>query len=200
MSRYEGHMQRYDPATDKPVDIAQGGEMSLTLDEIKEQFPDWPFERMYGDFIISFAKGRFDYWLVDAPGNVWLNASDDLWLQRAKDAADRHGRNEIYLEFNELYHLITPDPYDLRAIYLIENRVYCSESAEMLKTFYWLRYAMLAEERRRVEDRKYPLGKRVKRLGLLQVLYHGMTPQEAASWSKGRPAKEIAAMCRKYGF
>ena len=71
-----------------------------------------------------------------------------------------------------------------------------SGSLEEEKVFSALAVAMMAEERKA----KTRLGKRVKLLGCHQALMQGISPRAAAKWSRGKPWKEIADECTKWGF
>ena len=55
---------------------------------------------------------------------------------------------------------------------------------------------MLAEENKAFA----PLGKRIKHLGVYQVVMEGMRPREAATFSVGRPWQELAKLCESRGF
>ena len=44
------------------------------------------------------------------------------------------------------------------------------------------------------------LGKRLKRLGIHQILIEGMEVHVAAHWSRGKPWREIAEECERRGF
>lgn len=56
--------------------------------------------------------------------------------------------------------------------------------------------AMIAEENKKFTK----LGKRVKRLGLHQVLFDGLLPIEAANYSKGKRWQELSKDCEVRGF
>ena len=58
-------------------------------------------------------------------------------------------------------------------------------------------YAGMVAEENKAHTR---LGKRVKRLGMHQVLILGIAPVLAATWSRGRKWNEIAKECAKHGF
>ena len=64
------------------------------------------------------------------------------------------------------------------------------------KVFSALAAAMMAEERKA----KSKLGRRVKLLGCHQVLQQKITPRVAAKWSRGKPWREIADECTRWGF
>ena len=55
---------------------------------------------------------------------------------------------------------------------------------------------MIAEENKTYTR----LGKRIKRLGLHQVLLGNLSPVDAANFSRGKKWKEIDIECNKYGF
>ena len=64
------------------------------------------------------------------------------------------------------------------------------------KYFSALAAAMIAEERKKGTILK----KRIKLLGLHQVLLQGITPQIAANWSKHKPWRIIDQECKKFGI
>ena len=68
-----------------------------------------------------------------------------------------------------------------------------ADVAVLLTTLY---AAMIAEENRA----HAPLGKRIKRLGVHQVLVEGMPVDEAANFSRGLPWRRLEQLCRARGF
>lgn len=65
---------------------------------------------------------------------------------------------------------------------------------DVLVTTLWA--AMIAEENRA----HAPLGKRIKRLGVHQVLVEGMPVKEATVFSRGKPWRELEKLCEARGF
>ena len=55
---------------------------------------------------------------------------------------------------------------------------------------------MVAEENKRYAVLK----KRIKRLGMYQILFEGMTAYEAANYSRGKKVAELDPLCREKGF
>ncbi|WP_396035026.1 DUF7004 family protein [Candidatus Cyanaurora vandensis] len=55
---------------------------------------------------------------------------------------------------------------------------------------------MVAEENKKFTK----LGKRVKHLGVYQILIEGMPAHQAANFSKGKKWREIATDCKNRGF
>jgi hypothetical protein len=54
-----------------------------------------------------------------------------------------------------------------------------------------------------VSEENYPntiLGKRIKRLGVHQLLFDGMTAEEAANWSRDKPWRELDKASKDWGF
>jgi len=176
------------------------GKVYKSLDKLRADFPGWPYMYNWGKRYISFREGSFDWWQVTS-GDPWFYVFDTEWLVTAKRLARRYGADHFYAEFANLYHLISPDPTDLRALGHADRLGTTQFGETGRDLFVWLRYAMLAEERRRVETKgKCAMGKRLKRLGLHQVLWLGMSPEEAADWSRGRRVRELNRVCNKYGF
>ena len=64
------------------------------------------------------------------------------------------------------------------------------------KMFSAIAAAMIAEENKA----RSILKKRIKLLGFHQILFQGLTPQQAANWSKGKGWREIDAECKRLGF
>jgi hypothetical protein len=56
--------------------------------------------------------------------------------------------------------------------------------------------AMIAEENRV----NAPLGRRIKRLGVHQVLVEGMRVEDAARFSRGKPWRVLEELCVARGF
>lgn len=62
---------------------------------------------------------------------------------------------------------------------------------------------MVAEERKRENPKSWKLGrlgKRIKRLGVCNLLYEGREAEQAANFCRGMRYDELDRLCRKYGF
>ena len=79
-------------------------------------------------------------------------------------------------------------------INIIKNNF--DNSLRASKYFLFVYYAMVAEENKRGSK----LGKRIKLLGIYQVLIEGISPLEASNFSKGLKWITISNHCKKRGF
>jgi hypothetical protein len=76
------------------------------------------------------------------------------------------------------------------------SRFYNADAAEMELWMNVIYAGMIAEENKE----NAILKKRIKRLGMHQVLIDGMKPEEAAVFSKGKKWKELDEIMRSKGF
>ncbi len=147
---------------------------------------------------LEYDNGTFDEWCVyfiDARRRV---APKDIdYFIRLRKMARRYGSKKIYTDFVKIYDAVGPLP-EMAVLEKITALAagYGDDSLVMDKLFTILYAGMIAEENKE----KAVLKKRVKRLGMHQVLCEGMAPEVAANFSKGKKAREIAVACRKRGF
>ena len=147
---------------------------------------------------LEFGRGSFDDWCVfvtHPPGPRHAPRDVDYFAE----LKTLHGRfpqlHEHFIEvFQRTSRVVDAATLEriteLAALYPSEVRV----SVDVLLTT--LHAAMIAEENRA----HAPLGKRIKRLGVHQVLVEGMAEEEAANYCRGRPWRELAAECARRGF
>jgi hypothetical protein len=148
---------------------------------------------------IEFGKGKFDdFCIYVSPPNkkTWFPLDKEyfeiLWV-----LANEYGKNRVYKDVVDIYNLVTKkvDNSVIDKIRAIAERYDADrEAVELcLSVFY---AAMIAEENKE----KSILGKRIKRLGVHQVLFENLSPEEAANQSKGKSWKILDARCRDRGF
>lgn len=147
---------------------------------------------------IEFDRGKFDEWCVylARPGQARYAPRDVEYFSTLKQLHERHPRihddfvdvfvrtsrtiNAGVLEF--ISDVALHYPNDLR-----------TEVEVLLTTLY---AAMISEENRA----NAPLGKRIKRLGVHQVIVGEMPPAQAAGFSRGKPWRELEELCGARGF
>lgn len=117
---------------------------------------------------------------------------DRDYFAELADFGHRYGYQRIYAYFNAVY--CQTDRVRRYSVFeLIAEQGQTLHEEDYLaycKLMVTLYYAMLAEENREPAHR-YPLKKRVKKIGVFQVLIEGMRPEDAAVFSKGVPAHEL---------
>jgi len=148
---------------------------------------------------IEFDSGCFDGWcvFVSTPGNPRFAPTDVQYFSRLKKLSEKYGPQKIYDDFIVIFNRTTkkidPKVFDL---ILVLSRFYSADAVEMELWLNVIYAGMIAEENKE----NAILKKRIKRLGMHQVLIDGMTPEEAAVFSKGKKWKELDEIMRLKGF
>ena len=149
--------------------------------------------------IIEFDKGKFDDWCVYVTGdNVPRHAPTDVQYFTMLDTLGKiHGHQQIYNDFVVFYQMTnsTINAHILQTIQQLSSK-YGNDSHEIEKWFTVIYAGMIAEE-----NKQYTiLKKRIKRLGMYQVLIERKDPRIAAYFSKGKRWKELDSLMRTKGF
>lgn len=148
---------------------------------------------------LEFDAGSFDDWCIylTRPGVPRHAPRDIVYFAALQRLAAVHGAHELYGDFVKVYKRTGKaiDPAVLIAIEGLAVR-YGPDAQEIEILLTLLHAAMVAEMNKRYS----PLGKRIKRLGVRQVLLEGMTPEAAASFSKDKRWRQLASECQKRGF
>jgi len=148
---------------------------------------------------IEFDSGCFDGWcvFVTKPGSKRFAPTDAEYFSRLKVLSEKFGPQKVYDDFVVIYNRTTknvdPKVFDL---ILVLSRFYDEDASEMEMWFNVLYAGMIAEENKE----NAILKKRIKRLGIHQILIDGISPEEAAIFSKGKKWKELDEIMRLKGF
>ena len=143
---------------------------------------------------IGFGKGRFDDFCVYLDNKPPLDVHYFIRLYELKEI---YGGSNIYNDFVYIYELVTKklESAVLENITHISQK-YKDDITRVDKIFTILYMAMIAEENKA----NTKLGKKIKRLGVHQILIENLTPNVSANYSKGMKWKEIEKECMKRGF
>lgn len=143
---------------------------------------------------IYFGPGKFDEWCVYRvpQGGEARPPRDSEYFADLLRFGNRYGSRRIYSYFRTVYDSTGNRPTRdvLEQINLHSLTLVGPDQLEYQKVMTTIYYAMVAEENRKPISR-YPLRKRIKKIGVFQVLIEGMEPLEAANYSRGRPAREL---------
>lgn len=149
--------------------------------------------------ILEYDEGKFDAWCVylTRPGVERYAPRDFQYFKRLSEYADKYGSDRLYNDFVALYNL-TDKNLKSSVLDKIEEitSAYGDDSLNIAIDFTIMYMGMIAEENKKFTK----LGKRVKRLGVYQVLKEGMSSYEAANFSRGKTWRDIDAICRRGGF
>lgn len=149
---------------------------------------------------VIFDKGKFDEWcvyVVESNG-ARKAPSDEIYFSDLQEISRKYIPNKVYNDFTKIYNrttnLIEPD-----VLNLIDEIVKTYNQEDKIIVEQWLTviYAgMIAEENKEFAILK----KRVKRLGIHQVLILNMTAKEAAKFSYNKKWRELDTIMRTHGF
>ncbi|WP_421944783.1 DUF7004 family protein [Pedobacter sp.] len=148
---------------------------------------------------IEFDKGTFDDWCVylSKPNEHRYAPLDTEYFGRLQILAKKYTTQKIYNDFIKFYTLTDKNISQviLRLIDAIAKE-YLEDEQEINIWFTVIYVGMIAEE-----NKAYAiLKKRVKRLGMHQVLMQHLSPVYAANFSKGRKWKELDLIMKANGF
>jgi hypothetical protein len=149
---------------------------------------------------LRFGRGSFDQWCVylfDPGRRRWVAPRDTEYFGRLFELSKKHGAASFYRDFVQVYEFTTAavEKHQLERIRLLSNK-YGSDSLEIQKWLTVIYAGMVAEENKA----NAVLKKRVKRLGMHQVLVQGMPADVAANFSKGKSWQYLDQICRANGF
>lgn len=149
--------------------------------------------------IIERDKGSFDNWCVylTRPDIQRYAPKDIQYFQRLKDLSKLHTAERIYDDYVRIYEMTNKDISSsiLTAITEIASE-YGDNSIEIDILYTILYLGMVAEENKA----NTKLGKRIKRLGMHQILIEDIEARIAANFSRGMGWRDIDAECNKRGF
>lgn len=149
---------------------------------------------------IIFDSGKFDNWCVYVvEGNGTKKAPFDTeYFTDLKSIAYKYGKDKVYNDFVAIYNGTTKT-IDKPILDLIDEIVetYSDEDKSIIEQWFAVIYAgMIAEENKQFAILK----KRIKRLGMHQILKLDYDPKVASNFSRGKKWRELDAIMKTLGF
>lgn len=149
--------------------------------------------------LIEFDKGKIDDWCVYVTKNRGSRfaPTDILYFSELKQLGAKHGHRRIYDDFVKIYDS-TDSKIDEKTMWQITDIASgYGDDKTIFDIWFTVIYAgMIAEENKKFAILK----KRVKRLGMYQLLIEREPPEYAASFSKGKTWRELDQIMKKFGF
>jgi len=148
---------------------------------------------------VEYNQGKFDAWCVyfiRANGQK-IAPKDVQYFIRFQQLASKYGATTIYQDFVVIY-----AKTDYKINEMILNNItqlaakYQDDALTIDKLFTIIYAGMVAEENKE----KAILKKRIKRLGMHQVLMENLPPNMAANFSRGKSWRELDKECKLRGF
>ncbi len=148
---------------------------------------------------IEFDTGNFDDWcvFVTKPTGERFAPTDVHYFSRLKKLGEKYGCQKIYDDFVVIFNRTTKtiDPV-IFSLILSLSKYYNEDSLEIEIWFSVLYAGMIAEENKQFAILK----KRIKRLGMHQILIDNLDPEVAANFSKGKKWRELDKLMKLKGF
>lgn len=149
--------------------------------------------------VLEYDRGAFDDWCVylTRPNMARHAPKDYQYFKRLTEYAAKYGNNQLYNDFIQIYNATTKvvDDSVFKLIDMLSAK-YGNEETDIAIDFSIIYMGMVAEENKAYTK----LGKRVKRLGIHQVLIDGLEYETAANFSRGKKWKELDNECKQRGF
>lgn len=146
---------------------------------------------------LVFSQGRFDNWCIYFVENNMAHAIKDVEIFRTISTfRATELKYMFYQDFCCIFNNTTSriNPSVICKIRSISSKYPVPSNAEYI--FMFLYAGMVAEE-----NKQHAIIKKfMKRLGVHQVLIEGMTPELAASYTRGKSWKHIFVECELRGF
>lgn len=157
-------------------------------------------KQLFYDRRVIFDTGSFDEWCVYiVEKNGTKKAPFDVeYFTDLKIISEYYGHNKVYNDFVSIYKL-TNKSIDQNVLNLIDDIVctYEPQFYELIEQWFTVIYAgMIAEENKQFAILK----KRVKRLGVHQILVLDYEPEVAANFSKGKKWRDLDVIMKSLGF
>lgn len=146
-----------------------------------------------------YSDGQFDQWKVfhTNPKGRQVAPRDVDYFTFFKNLSQEYGAERIYNDFVHIFEVTDKNIYPivLELIELLSSR-YDKYSLDVRVNFVIMYGGMIAEENKAGAI----LGKRIKRLGMHQLLLDNFTPEEAADFSRGKKVAELNLIMKSKGF
>lgn len=149
--------------------------------------------------ILEYDQGAFDDYCVylTQPGKTRYAPRDTEYFNQLVELGKLFTPNAVYDDFVSVYSKTNKSIEKNVLDHITEISQKYNSKASEVEIMYTILYASMIAEMNKQYSR---LGKRVKRLGVHQVLFEEFSVYSAANFSKGKPWRELDEYCRKRGF
>lgn len=140
--------------------------------------------------IVEFDKGRFDGWCVylKRHGQNRYAPVDEEYFTFFKSMAAKYGTEKVYNDFVQVYNATSSQHSPTTVAMIKQIATTYNEDSEEAEIWFSIIYGgMIAEENKT----GMILKKRIKRLGMHQVLFDNYEPRVAAKFSFGKKMERI---------
>ncbi len=156
-------------------------------------------KRFKDSSILEYDSGSFDNWCIyiTRPNLQRYAPRDTEYFNFIKSLSNDFSAKIIYSDFVAVFNLTKKniDNFVLNNITAMSSKY----KTQALNFNIWMTtiYASMVAEENKANAR---LGKRIKRLGIHQVLMENIEPDIAANFSRGKNWRKLDFICREKGF
>ncbi len=149
---------------------------------------------------VIFDKGRFDNWcvyIVEKEGSRYA-PTDQQYFEDLARLSRQYPDHKVYKDFLQIYTL-THKYIEASTLHLIDHIAdsYQKQDQTLIEQWMTVLYAGMVAE----ENKEYAiLKKRIKHLGVYQVLILDMPSHKAANFSKGKKWRELDLVMKNYNI
>ena len=148
---------------------------------------------------LEYDWGGFDLWctFIRNIDGTRKPPRDIDYFSNLAELGKIHGSQRIYSDIRKIY-VLTEKEVEVKVLDYISlvSEEYKEDRLKIEILFSILYAAFIAEENKA----NTKLGKRIKLLGIHQILIEGITPEIAASFSRGMTWQNISKLCDEKGF
>lgn len=149
---------------------------------------------------LKYDNGNFDRWCVYYVDENSVNKAltDFYYFEKMRKLALKYGIDRVHNDFLKVYNS-TGKSIEVRILNTITQVSFTYDSEDSLevdKLFTILYATMIAEENKK----NTKLGKRIKRLGIYELLYGEKNVEYATNFMKGMNWRDIEQLCKEKGF
>ncbi|MQS52725.1 DUF7004 family protein [Companilactobacillus mishanensis] len=168
--------------------------------------------KKYSDgMVYYYTTGKKDPWCLIKFENGHNEPLYDVdFLRKIQNYAKKYGKDVMYNKFLEISNLVDSNAYetngkpnskiaDLNTIEKLST-AFGQDSLDIEKMFGYFYFTMIAEWYYKIGRKPSYLKHRIKQLGVYQVVKDDMSPQTAATYSKGRHIKELECTMKEDKF
>lgn len=154
-------------------------------------------KKINDEIVIEVGKGKFDDHCVYINNNSSRYAPRDVdYFSFFINMKNKYSSERIYEDFIKIYNHTNEEISSGTLSLVTDLSNNYEEMAEFDKWFTVIYLGMVAEEKKQ----NAILKKKIKRLGIHQILFEGLSALDAANYSKGKKAHFLLKECSLRGF
>jgi hypothetical protein len=148
---------------------------------------------------LEYNQGRFNNWCIylTQPDRTRYAPKDQDYFTQIQQLSQKYGGDKIYNNFVEIYNKTTSNLEQAILNFITQLSGYYHSDSLDIDIIFTILYARMVAEENKLNA---ILKKRIKRLGVHQVLIENFNPTLAANFSKGKQWRELDLECKKRGF